>query len=103
MSEESKGGQLENDQVFKGLTRPPMLFGVSYSFVMLNFFFNMIAFILSSDLRIFLLAVVLHGCAYAYSIYTNEPLFLELFMMKIQKFNRCKNKISHGANSYDVY
>ena len=98
MSEE-KGG-LEVDKLFKGLTRPPMLAGVSYSFVFLNFMAITAAFIMTSKLWIFPLGGVTHGIGYL--ICREEPLFLELIFLRMQKFNRCKNKLFHGGNSYDV-
>ena len=94
------GGQLELDKLFKGLTRPPMILGVSFSFVMLNFFVGIISFIVSSQLKVFLIVFILHGVGYL--LCHDEPLFLELILKKLQKCNVCKNKIFHGGNSYDV-
>jgi type IV secretion system protein VirB3 len=88
------------DVLFKGLTRPPMLAGVSYSFMMLNFFVTVISFIITTKLWIFILGFVIHGIGYI--ICRDEPLFLELILLKMQKFNNCKNKIFHRGNSYDV-
>jgi type IV secretion system protein VirB3 len=94
-------GELEADLVFLGLTRPSMMFGVSYTVVMLNFFACMMYFVLSSDFRAFLAMPGLHGLAYVAS--QKEPLFLDLFMIRQQKCSRCKNKFYHGmTNSYDV-
>lgn len=98
MSEEK--GVLEVDTLFKGLTRPPMLAGVSYSFMMLNFFATVAGFIITSKLWFFLIGFAVHGVGYM--ICKDEPLFLELILLKMQKFNKCKNKIFHGGNSYDV-
>jgi type IV secretion system protein VirB3 len=88
------------DVLFKGLTRPPMLAGVSYSFMMLNFFVTAIAFVITTKLWIFLIGFAIHGIGYI--ICKDEPLFLELILLKMQKFNNCKNKIFHGGNSYDA-
>ena len=98
MSDE-KGG-LEIDKLFKGLTRPPMLAGVSYSFVMLNFMMIVSVFVMTTKLWVFGLGGVFHGIGYL--ICRDEPLFLELIMLRLQKFNRCRNKLFHGGNSYDV-
>ncbi len=38
-------GSIQTDQLFKGLTRPAMLFGVSYMFAILNVLICMVAFI----------------------------------------------------------
>lgn len=94
-------GELEVDMVFLGLTRPSMLFGVSYTVVLAYFFTCMMYFVATSDFRGFLVMPLCHGIGYVLS--EKEPLFLELFMIKQQKCNRCKNRFYHGmTNSYDV-
>lgn len=94
-------GELEVDMLFLGLTRPSMLFGVSYTVVLANFFICMMYFVLTSDFRGFLAMPAIHALAYVMS--EREPLFLELFMIKQQKCNKCKNRLYHGlTNSYDV-
>lgn len=95
-------GKLEADMVFLGLTRPPMLFGVSYTFAGMNFFICLMAFIaFNQGLGTFLLLPVVHMIGYYFS--AKEPLFLELIMIKMQKCGKCKNKVYHGfTNSYDV-
>lgn len=94
-------GELEVDMLFLGLTRPPMLFGVAYAVVMVNFLIGMFYFVVTSDFRGWALIPVVHGIAYIAS--QKEPLFLDLFMVKQQKCNKCKNKLYHGmTNSYDV-
>lgn len=93
-------GKLEADRLFKGLTRPPMILGVSFAFVMLNFFVTVIAFIVTSQFKFFLISFVLHGIGYV--LCYDEPLFLELILKKMQKCSFCKNKIFYGGNSYDV-
>ncbi|WP_253299762.1 type IV secretion system protein VirB3 [Wolbachia endosymbiont of Chironomus riparius] len=94
-------GSIETDQLFKGLTRPAMLFGVSYMFAILNVMICMVIFINSSDLRIILLLLpTIHGMGYIAS--AKEPLFIELFMVKMQKCSKCLNRFYYGANSYDI-
>ncbi|AHX11746.1 putative type IV secretion system protein VirB3 [Neorickettsia helminthoeca str. Oregon] len=44
---------------------------------------------------------VIHGIGYA--ICFNEPLFLELFLVRNQKCMKCKNRAYHNGNSYDVF
>jgi type IV secretion system protein VirB3 len=94
-------GELEVDMLFLGLTRPSMLFGVSYTVVLVNFFLCMMGFVITSDFKFFMAMPLIHGVAYVLS--EKEPLFLELFMVKQQKCNKCKNRLYHGlTNSYDV-
>ena len=47
-------GELEVDMLFLGLTRPPLLFGVSYTVVMANFLVSLFYFILASDFKAFI-------------------------------------------------
>jgi type IV secretion system protein VirB3 len=98
MSDEQTG--LEIDKLFKGLTRPPMIAGVSYAFVMLNLMSMLAFFVMTSKLWIFLLAIVVHFIGYL--ICREEPLFLELIALRLQKFNKCSNKLFHRGNSYDI-
>ncbi|MDM8335539.1 VirB3 family type IV secretion system protein [Wolbachia pipientis] len=93
-------GNIQTDQLFKGLTRPAMLFGVNYMFAILNVLICMLIFINSNDLRTFLMLFVIHGLGYIAS--AKEPLFIELFMVKLGKCSKCSNLFYHGANSYDV-
>ncbi|QKX02075.1 type IV secretion system protein VirB3 [Wolbachia endosymbiont of Dirofilaria (Dirofilaria) immitis] len=93
-------GSIQTNQLFKGLTRPAMLFGVSYMFAILNILICMLIFINTNDFRTFLMLFGVHGLGYIAS--TKEPLFIELFMVKLRKCSRCSNRLYHGANSYDI-
>jgi type IV secretion system protein VirB3 len=95
------GGQIKSDPLFLGLTRPAMVFGVTYPFAVLNGFSCLIYFILSNDFKGFLALPLLHGLAYFVCL--KEPLAIELLMMKGSKCSKCKNKMFYRANSYDVY
>ena len=97
----SENGSLGVDPLFVGLTRPPLFFGVSMSFSMLNMMICVVYYIQSSDLRVLFVGGGLHLIGYI--ICFKEPLFIELFIMKNQKCNKCKNRLYHGANSYDMY
>ncbi len=92
-------GHLQADPLFVGLTRPPMLFGVSYTFALLNSFFCMITYVMTSELKYFALMFPVHMIGYY--LCSKEPLFLELYKIKAEKCSRSKNKFYHGANSYD--
>lgn len=98
MSEE---GSLKLDPLFVGLTRPPLFLGVSLSFAMINMLICIVYYIQTSDLRVVVLGIAIHGIGYI--ICFKEPLFIELFMIKSQKCNRCRNRSYYGANSYDMY
>jgi type IV secretion system protein VirB3 len=98
----AKSGELEADPVFLGLTRPPMLFGVSYMFVMLNFLSSVMYFIATSDFRgLFIALPLFHGIGYWMS--SKEPLFIELFLIRQSKCRRCSNRLYYqSANSYNI-
>ncbi|QXK91859.1 type IV secretion system protein VirB3 [Neoehrlichia mikurensis] len=94
-------GGVKADQLFKGLTRPTMLFGVSYTFAILNFMICIMIFMYSNDFRVLLiLGPGIHGIGYLAS--AKDPLFLDLFIIKMQKCSKCLNRFYHNANSYDV-
>lgn len=95
-------GGLDTDPLFVGLTRPSMFFGVSYMYSVLNGGICLMYFInTESLLALFLGLPFFHLIGYI--ICFKEPLFIELFMVKTQKCNKCRNKMFHGANSYDIY
>ncbi|MDX2049878.1 MAG: VirB3 family type IV secretion system protein [Rickettsiaceae bacterium] len=92
--------ELERDPLFVGLTRPPMIFGVSMPFALLNGMLCISIFIYNSDVRVLFLAVILHLIGFILCF--NEPRFIELNIMNMQKCSLCKNRTYYGANSYFV-
>lgn len=98
----STTGYVHLDQLFVGLTRPPMIFGVTYMYVVMNAMMTLIYFVMSSDFKVVLVALFLHGVSYA--ICLKEPLLIEIFIMRQGKFRRCRNRMFHGfRNSYDCF
>jgi type IV secretion system protein VirB3 len=98
----SDTGSVETDPLFVGLTRPTMIFGVSFKMFFLNFFIAMFFYIQVPGLKVVFLGLILHVVSYILCF--QEPLFLELYMMKWSNFLKCKNKaFFNGANSYDQY
>jgi len=96
-------GKISSDSLFLGLTRPPMLFGVTYNFAAINGLVSLLAFIITEKF-IYLLVMMplIHGICYFLCL--KEPRALELFIMKYSKFNICGNRMYYsGTNSYDVY
>lgn len=94
-------GAVSTDPLFVGLTRPPMLFGVSFSFFFLNFFFSLVFYINKPGVAVIGLAAGLHLIAYI--ICFKEPLFLELYMNYATRCTKCTNRIYYGGNCYDLY
>jgi type IV secretion system protein VirB3 len=96
-------GEIEVDSLFLGLTRPPMLLGVSYTFATLNLLICLMTFVLTNNF-IYLLVLLpfFHGVAWL--ICLKEPRAIELFMAKTAKCSVCKNRFHYGGvNSYDLY
>jgi type IV secretion system protein VirB3 len=97
------GGNIGTDSLFLGLTRPPMIFGVTYNFASINGLFSLLVFIITENFfYLLVLMPFIHGIFYLLCL--KEPRALELFIMKYSKFNICKNRMYYsGTNSYDAY
>ena len=93
-------GRLNADQLFVGLTRPTLIFGVSLPYAMLNIMGSITYFIQSSSIKVLFVALVAHMVGYILCF--KEPLFMELYLNKVSKCNKCVNKTYYGANSYYV-
>lgn len=96
----AKSGYIQTDQLFLGLTRPAMIGGVSFSFFGINAMVSMIGFILTSDFRIFIFTIILHG--FGVVLTKNDPRAVEVFLTKNQK---CPATGGHygGLSSYDMF
>lgn len=86
--------------LFVGLTRPPLIFGVSIEYAMLNMMICVMYFIQTSSVKIIFIGILVHGIGYVVCL--KEPRFMKLFLLKLGKFNDCPNKSYYGANSYDI-
>lgn len=96
-------GSVGTDPLFLGLTRPPLLLGVSYTFAALNGMVSLMAFVITSNF--FYLLILLPGMhLVGWFICLKEPRAIELLMAKTSKCSVCRNRMHHGGtNSYDVY
>ncbi len=95
-------GRLTADPLFQGLTRPPMVLGVSYMYFVLNAMICMILFINTHDFRVFFLAFIIHG--FGYLLCMKEPRAVELWMLRMKWGFRSWNRRYHShTNSYDVF
>jgi len=94
---------ISSDPLFLGLTRPPLIAGVSYTFAILNGMVSLLAFVMTSSF-IYLLVVLpfIHGIGWL--ICLKEPRAIELMIAKMSKCNSCRNRYYYGGcNAYDVY
>lgn len=92
-------GNVQIDPLFVGLTRPTMLFGVSYLYAVLNLTVCTMLFLYTNSVILFLLVFPIHAVGYLGSL--KEPRFVEIFLNKLQKCPRTKNGLFHSGNSYD--
>jgi type IV secretion system protein VirB3 len=90
---------LKADPLFVGLTRPSMLFGVSYNLAIINAMLSMITYIVTSNFIYFAMMFPLH--LVGYYLCSKEPRLIELILNKNQYFPRCWNYTTHKGNSYD--
>lgn len=96
-------GTIDSDPLFLGLTRPPLIMGVSYTFAALNGITSLLAFVITS--KFFYLLVLLPTThMIAWFICLKEPRAIELVIAKTSKCSICRNRSYYGrVNSYDVY
>ena len=77
MSERNSG--LIADPVFVGATRPSMIWGVTYSAVMLNAMAVMEAFLVTKNLLVLLVAIPVHGVGVL--LCARDPRFFDLALL----------------------
>lgn len=96
-------GRLQADPLFLGLTRPPMMLGVTYSWFMLNALVWAVVFINTADFGVLIPgAVTVHFIGYM--ICSREPRYMDIWIVKLSKCARCKNaSFHHNTQSYDLY
>jgi type IV secretion system protein VirB3 len=90
----------EADPVFLGLTRPPMFWGVTHSFFVINLIVCLIGFLGAHSWLALLLAVPIHGLGYLVCL--GEPRIFDLAYTKASKCGRCVNRRFWGATTYDL-
>lgn len=99
------GGKLKADPLFVGLTRAPMILGVSYLYFIINFSITMCFYINTTSFVVLLVVFpIIHGIGYM--ICLREPRSIELLGVKGKNTMKCHplNRKFHGfTNSYDVY
>ena len=96
-------GRLESDPLFLGLTRPTLVLGVTYAWVMLEGMAGMLYFLMRSDF-LGLIAILAVSHAIGFFICAKEPQMLAVLTVKLQKCLKCRTTQYHGGlQSYDVY
>lgn len=90
--------RLASDPVFAALTRPQMIAGVTYPYMVLNMVVTAEAFLITRSFWALAIAVVMHGVGYVGSL--REPRFFDLWVTKLASCPRVKNFSFWGGNSY---
>jgi type IV secretion system protein VirB3 len=89
---------LDRDVLFVALTRPQMLFGVTYGYLIANAVVTTELFLVFKSAWVLLAAVLVHlvgwlGCL-------RDPRIFDLWLVKVQRCSRIRNYRIWGCNSY---
>ena len=86
------------DLLFLGLTRPPMAFGVTYAFFVLNGMFTTIAFLALNSLWAWLLGIPVHLIGYLMCL--KDPRIFDIWRVRLLKTPPTRNRGFWRSNSY---
>ena len=84
--------------LFLGMTRPPMIKGVTYTFFVANVTITTILFLASNNLAAFLVGPPVHIVGYLMCL--KDPRLFDLWRIKLTKTTLCRNRQFWRANSY---
>lgn len=90
--------RLDSDPVFAALTRPQMIGGVTYPYMVLNLIVTLEVFLVTRSFWALGIAAVVHAVGYVGSL--REPRFFDLWMTRLQTCPRVRNFGFWGGNSY---
>jgi len=91
---------LDRDVLFVALTRPQMLLGVTYGYLVANAIVTTELFLIFKSPWIFLVALVAHTLAWLACL--DDPRMFDLWLGKVRHFPRVKNYRIWGCNSYSA-
>ena len=89
---------LHHTPVFRALTRPQMLAGVTFSFFIINMAVTTEAFLITRSFLALPVALVVHGAGYLASL--REPRIFDLWLTRVSRCPRVRNWSRWGCNSY---
>jgi type IV secretion system protein VirB3 len=90
--------RLASDPVFAALTRPQMIAGVTYPYMVLNLVVTAEAFLITRSFWALLIAAMMHAVGYVGSL--REPRFFDLWVTRLSTCPRVKNFSFWRGNSY---
>jgi len=96
-------GRVQRDPLFLALTRPTMMFGVTYSWFAATGMFWTIVFINTKNFALLIPGLMItHAVGYYLCAY--EPRFMEIIKIWAKTVPTCINRTFYGgACSYDLY
>ena len=86
------------DILFLGLTRPVMVFGVTYTFLVVNLLVVGLVFIWSGNLWALLLAAPIHLAGYVTLL--RDPRRFDVWFVRLRYALPAQTRFFWGANSY---
>lgn len=89
---------VEQDLIFRALTRPQMFAGVTYSYFVANAVMTAEAFLIFKSPWVVALAALVHIVGYVACL--NEPRFFELWLTRVSRNPRVRNHGFWRCNSY---
>jgi type IV secretion system protein VirB3 len=89
---------LDRDLLFVALTRPQMVLGVTYVFLIVNVIVTTELFLVFKSAWVLLAALVIHLVGAAIS--TDEPRAFDLWRLKLLRTPRIRNHATWRCNSY---
>jgi type IV secretion system protein VirB3 len=89
------------DFLFKGLTRPPMKWGVTFEFLFFNGFITDLCFLASRSLGMLLICIPIHIIGVMVCI--KEPRAFEPFYKWLLTAGRVKNRLFWKSSTYDPF
>ena len=89
---------IEVDALFLGMTRPPMAFGVTYTFLVINLMAATMAFLALNSLFAFLIGVPVHIAGYLLCL--KDPRLFDIWRVRLLKTPPNRNQAYWRANSY---
>jgi len=85
--------------LFVGLTRPPLIFGIPFQWVGISVIASFILFMLTKTFFAYLLYVVFH--AIGLFLARRDPNFMNIFITRFKMCPRVRNAAYWEANSYE--
>lgn len=87
------------DPLFIGMTRPPMIAGVTFKYMGLNAFFVLIFFMMTLNPLHLLIFLPFHAVGYAVCL--KDPQILDVMLTKFQKSAGVPNRRYWSGTSYE--